>query len=253
MTNLKILVAVPMFNCAKQIIDTLDSILQYQHGISEVWIIDNRSTDQSSYIVEEYLKSMKSLQIPMKLFRNKENIGLGGTHKITFKMAYEKLFSHVLIFHGDHQAQGSDLATFIEIAQNKPHSIILGSRFMRKSSRIGYSKSRTFANYIFNFLLSIRERKIVKDLGSGLNIFPIKVIQNINLTLLPNDLTFNIALLRQLIHSNAEIIWQPIKWKEEDQISNVKIISQTLATLRLIIGQHDKSYHKSNYTTERIR
>ena len=242
-----------MFNCAKQITDTLDSVLQYKHGISEVWIIDNRSTDQSIYIVEEYLKSVKSLQIPMKLFQNKENFGLGGTHKIIFEMAYENFFSHVLIFHGDHQAQGSDLAAFIEIAQNQPDSIILGSRFMRNSSRIGYSKSRTFANFIFNFLLTVRERRIVKDLGSGLNIFPIKVIETINLTLLPNDLTFNIALLRQLIHANTEIIWRPIKWKEEDQISNVKIISQTLATLKLIICKHNKSYHESNFTTERIR
>ena len=253
MTNLKILVAVPMFNCEKQIIPTLDTILLFQHGISEVWIIDNRSTDQSIQIVEEYLKSVKSFQIPMKLFQNKENYGLGGTHKITFEMANENFFSHVLIFHGDHQAQGSDLAAFIEIAQTKPNSIILGSRFMRNSSRIGYSKSRTIANFIFNFLLTVRERKIVKDLGSGLNIFPIEAIETINLTLLPNDLTFNIALLRQLIHSNIEIIWRPIKWTEEDQISNVKIISQTLATLKLIICKHDKSFHESNFTTERVR
>ena len=106
---------------------------------------------------------------------------------------------------------------------------------------------------IFNFLLTVRERKIVKDLGSGLNIFPIEAIETINLTLLPNDLTFNIALLRQLIHSNIEIIWRPIKWTEEDQISNVKIISQTLATLRLIICKHDKSFHESNFITERVR
>ena len=213
-----------MFNCEKQIIPTLDTILLFQHGISEVWIIDNRSTDQSIQIVEEYLKSVKSFQIPMKLFQNKENYGLGGTHKITFEMANENFFSHVLIFHGDHQAQGSDLAAFIEIAQTKPNSIII-----------------------------VRERKIVKDLGSGLNIFPIEAIETINLTLLPNDLTFNIALLRQLIHSNIEIIWRPIKWTEEDQISNVKIISQTLATLKLIICKHDKSFHESNFTTERVR
>jgi glycosyltransferase involved in cell wall biosynthesis len=249
--NPKILVAVPMYNCEKQITSTLDAILRNSGGIAEVWVIDNQSSDQSLYIAQTYIENSKAHQFLFKLFRNKENIGLGGTHKITFDMASIEEFTHVLIFHGDHQAQAADMGDFIKLVFNQPEAIILGSRFMKKSSRIGYSKPRTLANLFFNTIFTVREGKVIKDLGSGLNVFPVEVTKRINLSYLPNDLTFNIALLRQLLKSDKKIIWRPIEWREDEQISNVKIFSQTISTLRLILLNQKKSY-KSDHATERL-
>jgi glycosyltransferase involved in cell wall biosynthesis len=249
--NPRILVAVPMYNCEKQITSTLDAILRNSKGIAEVWVIDNQSTDQSLHRAQAYIEDSKAHLFHFKLFRNKKNIGLGGTHKVTFDMASMEKFTHVLIFHGDHQAQASDMGDFIKLVFNQPEAIILGSRFMKKSSRIGYSKARTIANLFFNTIFTIREGKVIKDLGSGLNVFPVEVTTRINLSSLPNDLTFNIALLRQLIKSDRKIIWRPIEWREDEQISNVKIFSQTISTLRLILLNQKKSY-KCDYTTERL-
>ena len=240
-----------MFNCEKQIASTLDAILQNSTGIAEVWVIDNQSMDQSLHRARTYIENSRAKLFHFKLFRNKENIGLGGTHKIAFDMASKEKFTHVLIFHGDHQAQATDMGDFIKLVFNQPEAIILGSRFMKKSSRIGYSKTRTIANLFFNTIFTLREGIVIKDLGSGLNVFPIEVTTRINLSSLPNDLTFNIALLRQLIKSGKKIVWRPIEWRDDEQISNVKIFSQTILTLRLILLNQKKSY-KSDFTTERL-
>ena len=166
---------------------------------------------------------------------NSMNIGLGGTHKIVFNMAIEEDFASLTIFHGDHQAIVEDAVKILSIARNNPDTFILGSRFSRDSKLVGYSRLRIFFNCLMNISYSVILRRKISDLGSGLNIFPVRSLKDLAHDKLPNDLTFNIEFLKWLIIEKNEIIWYPITWIETDQISNVKIFSQIYKTLKLAI------------------
>jgi hypothetical protein len=122
----------------------------------------------------------------------------------------------------------------LDLSQVMPEGFILGSRFMKKSTRVGYSNLRTFMNYIFNALISIRTKCDIKDLGSGLNIFPLEEIRKINYLECADDLTFNIDLLLQIVRNKQKIVWHPIEWHEDNQISNVRVFTQTITTLKKI-------------------
>ena len=56
----KILLFIPMYNCEKQIVRVLNQLnKEVCNYLSEVVIINNRSTDNGETVVEEYLEKKK--------------------------------------------------------------------------------------------------------------------------------------------------------------------------------------------------
>lgn len=229
----KILLFIPAYNCEIQIIRVLDQmskkLLEY---ITEIIIVNNRSQDKTEQTVIDWMK--KHDTIPAKLLTNKNNYGLGGSHKIAFNYALENQFDFVIVLHGDDQGNIKDLFTYIENGAYKKYDSFLGSRFDKKSNTINYSKVRILGNYIFNTIISIICRSKVTDLGSGLNMYKTKYLSKRFYLSFPNSLTFNVYMLLYGIYSKSSMCFFPLTWKEEDQISNVKFIKQSIEILRLL-------------------
>jgi glycosyltransferase involved in cell wall biosynthesis len=248
--KIRIALLVPAYNCAGQITETLTRLREGRLDIDSLWVMDNQSLDRTLEVSVDHIKNFP-FDHSVRVYQNQINAGLGGSHKIAFRIADQENFTHLAVFHGDGQANVADLQRCIEIIRSGSCQNILGSRFMKGSSRVGYSKVRTLSNFCFNALMSLRTAKIVKDLGSGLNIFSVSSTITSNLVTLPNDLIFNISLLNLLLKNKSQIIWFPIGWHQEDQISNVRMLSQGLLTLKLILLPSQKT-HKSNFETVRI-
>lgn len=229
------LLLIPTYNCAPQIEGLVESMSLLASNWDAIWFVDNGSTDGTVNQIRISIGSHLSDSKHIRIFKNSENIGLGGTHKVALKKAIEDRFTTVTIFHGDHQAELIDAIKALELSRVNPHSFILGSRFMKDSNLVGYSKLRATFNKIMNVLFSAILMRIVRDLGSGLNIFPTSQIENIEFEKLPNDLTFNIEFLKWLSLEKKNIIWFPIRWVEEDQISNVKALNQIVKTIALAV------------------
>ncbi len=87
---------------------------------------------------------------------------------------------------------------------------------------------------MFNFIFTSGTRKSIKDLGSGLNIFGKKVIEDQRIMNYADDLRFNVYLLLGMLDKKLSIEYFPISWREVDQVSNVKMTSQALQTLHLL-------------------
>ena len=107
---------------------------------------------------------------------------------------------------------------------------------MRGSKRSNYSKIRTIYNYSLNSIFSLVLKNRISDLGSGLNLYLVNSLSNQSFwQLTSNNLTFNYDMLIQSYENHFKMHYFPIHWKQEDQISNVKIISQLLETLKILI------------------
>ena len=95
----RILLFIPAYNCEKQIIRVLGqldaSVMKY---ITEVVVINNLSTDRTEEAVKRFID--KHGDIPVKLLRNDENYGLGGSHKSAFAYAKENEFDYVIVLYG---------------------------------------------------------------------------------------------------------------------------------------------------------
>lgn len=256
--NSKILVAIPAYNCEKQIVRVLkgfDSDLLSK--ISKVVVIDNISSDNTASVALEYINKINPSKF--EVWRNNKNYNLGGSHKVAFLYAEKNKMDYVAILHGDDQADTKELDLLINEASQHPEAgAILGSRFMKGSSLKGYSVERIIGNRIINLIYSIVALRPSLDLGSGLNLFRVEDLKDHRYLGFEDSITFNIDLLLDYFKKKTNIRFIPISWKEEDQVSNAKNFAVgRKAMIKLLRWRFNKERFAqrkaSYYTSSRIK
>jgi glycosyltransferase involved in cell wall biosynthesis len=225
----KILVFIPCYNCEPQIGRVLAQFRAVPAGlVHEILVVDNRSRDETLRAAVEGMVAVTDCAVTV--VRNVENYSLGGSHKVAFAYAEEHGFSHVVVLHGDDQGAIADVVPLLQRGMHREYDACLGARFMRGSRLLGYSRFRTFGNAVFNALFTLAARRRVWDLGSGLNVFARAAFDTARVRRYPDDLRFNVYLLLGLIDAGRRLHFFPISWREDDQVSNVRMVSQALKT-----------------------
>ena len=240
----KILLFIPMYNCEKQIVRVLgqlnDEVCSY---LTEAIIINNRSTDNGEEAVQNYLEEHE-ISIPVRLLRNDENYGLGGSHKVAFQYAVDNGFDYVIVLHGDDQGDIANILPYLKKKTYRKYDCFLGARFMRGSKLQGYSKFRTFGNLVYDILFSFGCWEKIYDLGSGLNMYKTSILKDRFYEKYTDNLMFNCCMLFGSSYYKHKTRFFPIVWREDDQVSNVKMMSQATKTLKLLA---DYTFHKKAF------
>lgn len=238
--NPRILLFIPMYNCEKQIVRVLgqldNEILNHIDGLI---VINNRSTDDGERAVIDYLAE-HDLGISAKVLRNTENYGLGGSHKVAFQYAVQQGYDYVVVLHGDDQGHIDNLLPYLNSGEYKNSDCFLGARFMRGSVLDGYSAFRTFGNQVYDLLFSAVVRKRIFDLGSGLNLYSTKMLASGFYLKYPDNLMFNYCMILGSAYYKHTMAFFPIRWSEDDQVSNVKLGNQAIRVLKFL-GAYAKS------------
>lgn len=250
----KILLFIPMYNCEKQIVRVLrqlnDEVCSY---LSEVIIINNRSTDNGEAVVAEAL-GQGSFQIPVHLLRNDDNYGLGGSHKVAFDYALKNGFDYVILLHGDDQGDISNIMPYLKNGLYEKYDCFLGARFMHGAKLDGYSKFRTFGNVVYDILFSIGCGQNINDLGSGLNMYSTKILKDRFYLKFKDNLMFNYCMILGSSFLKHKIRFFPIIWREDDQVSNVKMVNQAVTVLKLLFSYvcDKKSFMQTDHRDRKI-
>jgi glycosyltransferase involved in cell wall biosynthesis len=226
----RILVFVPCYNCAPQI----GRVLAQLQGpiaafVDEVLVLDNGSSDGT--IESAITNAGASTVSRVAIARNRANYNLGGSHKAAYSYAVQEGFSHVVTLHGDDQGDIDDLLPVLQHGVHNKFDACMGARFARGSRLTGYSAFRIIGNHVFNLLFSAAARRRITDMGSGLNLLARSAFGAPAIRRLPDDLHFNPYLLLDMIDRGDRVHFFPISWREEDQVSNVKMMSQAFETL----------------------
>ena len=246
----KILLFIPMYNCEKQITRVLGQLDgEIRDWLSEVIVVNNRSTDNGERAVIEYLQSYTG-PLHIKLLRNDENYGLGGSHKVAFNYAIDNGFDYVIVLHGDDQGSAADLLPLLKNGTYKNFDCCLGGRFVKGSRLVGYSKFRTLGNRVFNIIFTVVTGKRIYDLGAGLNLYSVPMLRTGYYRLFADNLTFNCYMLFALSAYHQKHMFFPIVWREEDQVSNVKMTKQAMQTLKMAIRYF---FGRTKYLTRDMR
>ena len=228
----KILLFIPMYNCEKQISRVLEKLKDVDSEIfNEILVIDNISTDDS---VNNAIKSLENLkQFNTTLIKNNQNYNLGGSIKVAFNYAIENNYDYVLTLHGDDQGDIRDIIPYIETKAYVENVIVVGARFHHESKLKGYSIIRTLGNHVVNFICSIITGIKIYDMVAGLNIFKVDFIKDKFYLGFPNNLTFDAHLFLYALSKGKSVEYVPITWREEDQVSNAKVVKPGLTLLKL--------------------
>jgi glycosyltransferase involved in cell wall biosynthesis len=226
----RILVFIPCFNCAPQIGRVLGQVRGAVAGhVEEVLLLDNGSRDGTPEAAIAAAEQVEARAVTVG--RNLENYNLGGSHKAAYAYAQRKGFSHVVTLHGDDQGDLRDILPVLVEGTHRRFDACMGARFAKGSRLTNYSGFRILGNRAFNLVFSAASRRWVTDMGSGLNILAHKAYADEAILRLPDDLHFNPYLLLDMYDRGNAVAFFPISWREEDQVSNVKMASQAFKTL----------------------
>jgi len=222
MGDSRIVVFIPMYNCAPQVVRVLDQLRSPRATacLEAVICVDNRSTDGTAEAAAQALEDH-----PLKtriLMRNDDNYGLGGSHKVAIEAARTMGFTHLVVLHGDDQGAIEDALPHLEAGDHRAVDFLMGARFMPGSKLVGYSALRTYANKAFNLIFSAVSGTRLYDLGSGLNVFSLAAFDSDFHRRYADDLTFNYYLILGLVAHGHSVRFFPLTWREEDQVSNAK-------------------------------
>src|SRR5262249_46284606 len=156
--------------------------------------------------------------------------------KVAFDYALRHGFSHCVVLHGDDQGDLRDLLPLLDAGEHRRYDCLLGSRFMRGARLEGYSLFRTLGNQALNALFTAGTRRGVLDLGSGLNCYAARYLRTRDYLRYGDDLTFVYHSLLGIFAGGHPYRYFPIRWRETDQVSNVRLAHQAWQTMRILAG-----------------
>lgn len=220
----RILLFIPCYNCENEIVKVLESLIAYKNFINKIIVIDNGSSDATVKNAVNWATSKSFM--PISVMQNEKNYNLGGSHKVAFNYAINNNYDYVIVLHGDNQGDISSLKNILENGIYKNYDCCLGARFMKGAKLINYSQVRILGNIGFNILFSICLFKKIYDLGGGLNMYSVKMLKDKFYFKFPDALTFNYLMTMAHDYYRHKYLFFPLTWKEEGQISNVKVSQQ---------------------------
>jgi glycosyltransferase involved in cell wall biosynthesis len=233
-TSPRILVFIPAYRCAPQIVRVIDQFDErVQRAIDTVMVVDNRSPDNTLQAAIDRART-RLTHCNFIGWTNDDNYGLGGSHKAAMRYAVEHGFDYLVVLHGDDQADIRDLLPQLDSGAHLATDCLLGARFAPGSRLIGYSLLRTLGNRVYNLLFSLGAGRRIYDLGSGLNLYRLEALRPFYYKTFPDDLTFNYVMLLGSYHAGQRVTFFPISWREEDQVSNVRLFRQAFKVLGLL-------------------
>jgi len=124
---MRIAIYIPAYNAATTIPTVLDRIPpDVKAQVEEIFVVDNASED-NTYLVAIGYGQVKDLH-SLRVFRNQQNLGYGGSQKWAYRYCIERGFDAVVMLHGDAQYAPEKIAYLLEPIVSGDADLVFGSR-----------------------------------------------------------------------------------------------------------------------------
>ena len=177
---MSILVTLPTYNEAGNILPLIDDLLALRPDISVV-VIDDDSPDGTWRLVREKVATTDRVF----LIHRTEERGRGSAGVAGFKFAVQKKADLVVEMDADYSHHPRFLPELINAAQNA--DVVIGSRLVKDGGEIGRSLVRTWITHLANFYIRIVLGIKIRDCTSGYRVFRRKVLEEIDLDTLESN------------------------------------------------------------------
>ena len=171
---------------------------------------------------------------PVRLLRNDQNYGLGGSHKVAFGYAAAHGYEHLVVLHGDDQGAIADLLPILNDGTYKKLRLLpwlplyegQQDRRLQRAAHLGQLRLQ----------LALQLSGPQKIHRSGQRTEPVcrGTAEKASTTkTFPDTLYFNDCMILALCQMKQRVLFFPISWREEDQVSNNKLTSFGISLLKL--------------------
>ena len=154
----KVLLIIPAYNEEKNILNTVNQIINYGSNLDYIVINDGSKDNTLKVLRENNIKHINLI----------ENLGIGGAVQTGYKYAYEKGYDIAIQFDGDGQHDVNFVKKICEPIINKECDICIGSRYLdNTTSKFKSTFMRRLGKNIISFILKICIHQKITDPTSG--------------------------------------------------------------------------------------
>jgi dolichol-phosphate mannosyltransferase len=169
-------IIIPTINEEKNISITLSILSEiFKNIFFEIIIVDDKSSDKT---VSEIKKFKNKSNLNIKILINKYPRGLGNALLLGYNLSNQKF---VMFLDADLSIKKDDIYKLYK--SRKVNSIVVGSRYLKKSNIIGASRVKIFISKLLNKFISIIFQIPIFDISHSFRIISKKInLNSANLT-----------------------------------------------------------------------
>ena len=244
--DLRIAIFIPAFNAAATLPKVLDRIPpDIKERVEQIFVIDNNSSDQTYMTAVEYQRQRGLYKL--KVFKNKENVGYGGSQKIAYQYAIDQGFDIVVMLHGDAQYAPEKIAFLLEPFERGEADMVFGSRIAGLPLKGGMPLHKFLGNKFLTFVQNQVLGTHLSEFHSGFRVFSCRALQQLPFTNCSNDYHFDTEIMIQFIAKGLRIVERPIPTYYGDEKCYVNVFSYGMkvlvATLRYWLHKKRLRYY----------
>lgn len=206
MDNKRILVIVPTYNEADNILKIIPEILSNSDESYDfnILVVDDNSPDGTASLVENF-KNEK-----VNVIKRPGKMGLGTAYINGFKYAIKYKYDYVFEMDADFSHDPKYLKNFISTIE-KGYDLVVGSRYINGVSVVNWPISRLLLSYFANVYTRIITGLKVKDTTAGFMCYRVDSLSKIDLdSVKSNGYSFQIEMKFKFYKKGFEIIEIPI-------------------------------------------
>ena len=157
----------PTYNNGSTLRDVVERTLTF---CQDVIVVNDGCTDTSVEILASFGKKITVIDYG-------KNRGKGYALKKGLEKALELNFDYAITIDSDGQHYPEDIPLFINVLQQHPNALIVGSRNLNQENMPG---GNTFANKFSNFWFKIQTGVYLPDTQTGYRLYPLKNLPNLS-------------------------------------------------------------------------
>ena len=192
LTNVKLMVVIPVYNHTKTLRDVVASALEVNDS---VMVVDDGSTDGG-------IDTLAGLDV--QILQHSRNRGKGAAIMTAAKACRQQKMTHMVTIDADGQHDPLEIRKFLPKIRSEPFSIIVGKRDLRTANVPGLTK---FGRHFSNFWFRIQTGQPLGDTQSGFRAYPLLVLENLKLR--EKRFAFEVEVL-------VKAAWAGVKLQEVD-------------------------------------
>lgn len=231
---MKDVVVIPTYNEKENIAVLVPEIFRIIPDI-HVMVVDDNSPDQTGALVQSLMKRFNNLSL---LMRDKKD-GLGKAYIYAFqKILNEGKYQNVIMMDADLSHDPAVLPEMIR--QSKDYSVVVGSRYIKNGSIVGWELWRRMLSLFGNHYCRVITRLPVCECTGGFNLMNTELLRRIDFKRFNSSGYAFIMELKYSLHKAGGTFKEiPITFKNrvggESKISNHIITEGIVAPWKMIL------------------
>lgn len=202
----KILVIIPTFNEADNILKIIPEVLKNSNGENDfnVLVVDDNSPDGTAKLVED----MNNEKV--NILKREKKSGLGTAYLAGFKYAIKNNYDYVFEMDADFSHDPKYLKTFIEKI-TEGYDLVIGSRYINGISVLNWPLRRLIMSYMASVYTRMVTGLKVMDTTAGFMCYKVSSLKQINLDeVKSNGYSFQIEMKFKFYKRGFKIFEVPI-------------------------------------------